>query len=46
MMEYVARFKELACFNDDYVATGLAKVRRFENELKLSIRSKIMGLLL
>ena len=46
MMEYVARFIELARFGDDYVAIEMAKVRRFENEngLKLSIRSKIVGL--
>ena len=29
MMEYVAKFTELACFTDDYVATDMAKVRRF-----------------
>ena len=28
-IEYVARFTELARFADDYVATHLAKVRRF-----------------
>ena len=44
MMEYVARFTELARFGDDYVATNMAKVRRFENGLKLSIRGKIVGL--
>ena len=44
MMEYMARFTELACFCDDYVATDMAKVRRFENGLKLSIRGKIVGL--
>ena len=37
MMEYVARFTELACFADDYVATDMDKVRRFENGLRLSI---------
>ena len=37
VMDYVARFTELARFADDYVATDLAKVRRFENGLKLSI---------
>ena len=36
----MARFTELACFSDDYVA----KVRRFENGLKLSIRGRIVGL--
>ena len=44
VMEYVARFTELARFGDDYVATDMAKVRRFENGLKLSIRGKIVGL--
>ena len=46
VMEYMARFIELACYADDYVATDLAKVGRFENGLKLSIRGKIMGLCL
>ena len=31
VIEYVARFTELACFGDDYVATDMATVRRFEN---------------
>ena len=44
VMEYVARFTELARFADDYVATDMTKVRRFENGLKLSIRGKIVGL--
>ena len=44
VMEYVARFIELARFSDDYVATDMAKVRRFENGLELSIRGKIVGL--
>ena len=44
MMDYVARFTELARITDDYVATDMAKVRRFENELKLSIWAKIVGL--
>ena len=46
VLEYVARFTELACFADDYVATDLAKVRKFEDGLRLSIRGKIVGLLL
>ena len=41
-LEYVAKFIELAPFKDDY----MAKVRKFEDGLKLSIRGKIMGLLL
>ena len=44
VMDYVARFTELAHFADDYVATNMAKVRRFENGLKLSIRGRIVGL--
>ena len=40
VMEYVARFTELARFDDDYVAMDMAKVRRFENRLKLSIRGQ------
>ena len=44
MMDYVARFIELARFVDDCMATNLAKVRRFENGLKLSIRGRIVGL--
>ena len=44
VMDYVARFTELARFADDYVATDLAKVRRFENGLKLSIRGRIVRL--
>ena len=44
VMVYVARFTVLARFGDAYVATDIAKVRRFENGLKLSIRAKILGL--
>ena len=44
VMEYVARFTKLARFADDYVATDMAKVRRFENGFKLSIRGRIVGL--
>ena len=44
VMEYMARFTELVRFGDDYVATDMTKVRRFENGLKLSIRGKIVGL--
>ena len=46
VLEYVAKFIELAHFGDDYVATDMAKVKKFENGLKLSIRGKIAGLLL
>ena len=45
-IEYVTRFTELARFVDDYVATDLDKVRRFEDGLRLSIRVKIIELLL
>ena len=44
VMDYVARFTELARFADKYVATDMTKVRRFENGLKLSIRGRIVGL--
>ena len=44
VMEYVARFTELACFSNVYMATDMAKVRRFENGLKLSIRGRIVRL--
>ena len=43
VMDYVTRFTELAQFVNDYVVTNLAKVRRFENGLKLSIRGRIVG---
>ena len=46
VLEYVARFIELAHFADDYVATDQAKVRRFEDGLRLSIRGKIIGFVL
>ena len=46
VLEYMAKFTELARFGDDYVASNMAKVRKFEDGLKLSIRGKIMGLLL
>ena len=44
VIEYVAKFKELARFANDYMATDMAKVGRFENWLKLSIRGRIVGL--
>ena len=44
VIEYVARFTKLALFADDYVAKYLAKVMRFENGLRLSIRGRIVGL--
>ena len=44
MIEYVARFTELACFANNFMATDAAKVRRFENGLRLSIRGRIIEL--
>ena len=46
VLKYVAKLTELACFRDDYVATDMAKVRKFEDGLKLSIQGKIVGFLL
>ena len=46
VLEYMAKFTELARFADDYVATDMAKVRKFKNGLKLFIQGKIMGFLL
>ena len=46
VLEYVAKFTELERFGDDYVASDMAKVKKFEDGLKLSIRGKIVGLLL
>ena len=46
MLEYVAKFTELARFTDYYLAINIAKVRKFVDGLKLSIWGKIIGLLL
>ena len=46
ILEYVAKFTELSHFRDDYVATNMEKVRKFEDGLKLYIRGKIVGFLL
>ena len=46
VLKFVAKFTELTRFVDDYVATNMAKVRKFDNGLKLSIRGKIVGFLL
>ena len=43
MLEYVAKFTELARFRDHYMATYIDKVWMFEDGLKLSIRGKIVG---
>ena len=37
VLEYVTKFTELASFADDYVTMNMAKVRKFEDGLKLSI---------
>ena len=41
VLEYVARFTELARFGDDYVVTDEAKVRKFGDGLMLSIRARL-----
>ena len=46
VLEYVAKFTELARFGDDYVAIDMAKVSKFEDGPKLSIRGKIAGYLI
>ena len=46
VLEYVAKFTELVSFGHDYVATDMVKVMKFEDDLKLSIRGKIVGFLL
>ena len=46
VLEYMAKFTELARFVDDYVATDMAKVRNFEDGMKFSIWGKFVGLLL
>ena len=46
LIEYVAKFIELARFGDDCVAIDMAKVRKFKDGVKLSIQGKIARLLL
>ena len=46
VLEYMTKFTELTRFGDDYVATYMDRVRKFEDGLKLSIRGIIVGLLL
>ena len=46
VLEYVAKFIKFARFGDDCVSIDMAKVRKFEDGLKLSIRGKIVGFLL
>ena len=42
ILDYVAKFKEFAHFGDNYVATDAAKVKKFKDGRKLSIRGKIV----
>ena len=44
ILEYVAIFTGVAHFAEDSVAMDMAKVKRFENGLMLSIRGSIIGL--
>ena len=46
VLEYMGKFTKLARYGDDYVATDMTKVRKFEDGLKLSIWAKIVRLLL
>ena len=46
VLKYVAKFTELACFDDDNVAADIANVKKFKDGLKLSIRGKMVGFLL
>ena len=41
MLEYMAKFTELAHFANDYVATDMANMRKFEDSLKLTIRDQV-----
>ena len=42
VLEYVAKFTELARFKDDYVAIDMGKVRKIQDGLKFSIQGKIV----
>ena len=46
VMEYMTNFIELSCFANNYVATDMTNVSKFEDGLKLSIQGKIFGFLL
>ena len=46
MLECVAKFTKLTSVVEYYVAIDIAKVRKFEDGLKLPIQDKIVGLLL
>ena len=41
VLEYVTKLTKLARFRDDYVASDMAKVMKFEDGLKLSIRARL-----
>ena len=42
VLQYVAKLTELSRFADDYMATDMARVKKFEDGLKLSIWGKIV----
>ena len=44
VLEYVARFTDLACFADDYVATTWPRSGDSRMRMKFSIRGRIVGL--
>ena len=46
VLKYMSNFTEFSRFRDDYVATDMAKVRKFEDGLKLFIQDEIVGLFL
>ena len=41
VLKYVAKLTELSHFRDDYMATYMAKVNKFEDSLKLSIGARL-----
>ena len=41
VLEYLAKFTELARFANDYVATDIAKVRKFEDGLNCPFGVKL-----
>ena len=41
VLEYMAKFTELACFTDDYVATDMAKARKFEDGQNYPFKVKL-----
>ena len=44
VLEYMAKLTKLTHFDDDYVAIDIAKVKKFEDGLNLSIWGKICGI--